>query len=181
MEDARTSAFSRRELLKRGAVVGGLALWTTPLVQTYRMTRAFAADTSSNCLIYCIVWTPSIGGRPSFWELSEGDKCLPCPPDTEPVLPPDISAFTVVYDDMTETYTVSFPDTYSLLPAGDPTPDDLVNGSAALRRGENTNSCVFVAAGTEVPGPAPGTVAISFGPWNAATGDRIELVIKGCA
>lgn len=39
---------TRRDVLKRGAVVGGTVLWVAPLVQTLGMGRAFAADTSGD-------------------------------------------------------------------------------------------------------------------------------------
>lgn len=37
---------SRRELLRRGAVLGGAVVWTTPVVQTLGMGRAFAQTAS---------------------------------------------------------------------------------------------------------------------------------------
>jgi hypothetical protein len=37
---------SRREALRKGVVIGGMALWVTPLVQTIGMTGAFAQTTS---------------------------------------------------------------------------------------------------------------------------------------
>lgn len=41
---------TRRELLKRGAVVGGTVLWATPVVQTLGMARAYAETPSDNCV-----------------------------------------------------------------------------------------------------------------------------------
>jgi len=41
---------TRREMLKRGAVVGGSVLWATPVVQTLGMGRAFAATPSDVCI-----------------------------------------------------------------------------------------------------------------------------------
>jgi hypothetical protein len=173
---------TRREILKRGALIGGAAvLWTTPVVQAFGMSRAQAQAVSQVCSIYCIVWRPSEPGSPSTWAVSEGDKCLPCPADTVAGLPPDIGDFTVDYAEAARTYTVTYPDTYALVPAGDPTPDDLVNASAAIRRGENTGSCEFLATGDQQPGqPLPNTTQIEFTDWDAASGDRIELVIKHC-
>jgi len=40
---------SRREILKRGAVVGGAVLWVTPVVQTLGMGQAFAQTPSQVC------------------------------------------------------------------------------------------------------------------------------------
>jgi len=41
---------SRREILKRGAFVGGAVVWATPVVQTLGMGRAFAATPSDTCV-----------------------------------------------------------------------------------------------------------------------------------
>ncbi len=41
---------TRREILKRGAIVGGTVLWVTPVVQTLGMGRAFAATPSDTCV-----------------------------------------------------------------------------------------------------------------------------------
>ena len=174
------SSITRRELLKRGALVGVAALWVTPIVQTVGMSRANAQATSLVCSIYCIVWQPSVPEPPSNWALSEGDKCLPCPADTVASLPPDIDDFTVVYNEAARTYTVTYPETYGLLPSGDPTPDDLVDGSAAIRRVESTGFCRFVKAEDEVTDLVSGTTQIQFTKWDAASGDRIELVLKYC-
>lgn len=48
MEDSAQgpSEISRRELLKKGAVLGGSVLWMTPAVQVVGMSRAFAQETS---------------------------------------------------------------------------------------------------------------------------------------
>jgi len=50
---------SRRDLLRRGAVVGGTVLWVTPVIQS--MTRpAFAQETPrGGC--FCIKWSPEDG------------------------------------------------------------------------------------------------------------------------
>ncbi len=39
---------TRREILKRGAIVGGGVLWITPVVQTLGMSTAVAADVSGD-------------------------------------------------------------------------------------------------------------------------------------
>ena len=41
-----TQGVTRRELLRRGAVLGGAVMWITPVVQTLGMGRAFAQTTS---------------------------------------------------------------------------------------------------------------------------------------
>lgn len=43
---AQISEISRRELLKKGAVLGGSVLWMTPAVQAVSVSRAFAQETS---------------------------------------------------------------------------------------------------------------------------------------
>ena len=45
-----TNQISRREILKRGAFVGGAVVWATPVVQTLGMGRAFAATPSDTCV-----------------------------------------------------------------------------------------------------------------------------------
>jgi hypothetical protein len=174
---------TRREALKRGALVGGVAvLWTVPVVQSFGMSRAQAQAVSEVCTIYCIVWHPSNAGAPSGWAVSEGDKCLPCPTDSEASLPTDVNDFTVEYSDAADTYTVTFPAKYSLVPSGDPTPDPLVPSNAAIRHGENTK-CTFLTVEENNPGPGvpANTTQIQFTDWDMSNpGDRIELVLQEC-
>lgn len=40
------TGISRREALKRGAILGGAVVWATPVVQTVGMSRAFASTPS---------------------------------------------------------------------------------------------------------------------------------------
>ena len=54
--DTENSTISRRDLLKRGALVGGAVLWVAPFVQVVGMGRAFAKDVSPNCSRYCLKW-----------------------------------------------------------------------------------------------------------------------------
>lgn len=44
--DQRSSGISRRDLLRRGAALGGAVLWVTPAMQTVGMSRALAQETS---------------------------------------------------------------------------------------------------------------------------------------
>ena len=46
MSESQGQGISRRDLLKRGAALGGAVVWATPVVQTLGMGRAFAQDTS---------------------------------------------------------------------------------------------------------------------------------------
>ncbi len=170
---------TRREVLKRGAVIGGSVLWVAPLVQTVGMGKAYAATPSPTCSVFCVVWAPATGISLGGWKPYTGGGCLPCPPGSEIGLPPDIGDFTVDYNVPTLTYTVAYPDTYELLPSGDPTPDDLVNGSAAIRAGSNVASGQFVLASQQMPGLAPNTTQIQFTNWTVGD-DRIELILKHC-
>ncbi len=54
--DTQTSTITRRELLRKGALVGGAVLWVTPVVQVVGMGRAYAKDVSPNCTRFCLKW-----------------------------------------------------------------------------------------------------------------------------
>lgn len=81
---------TRREILKRGAVVGGGVLWVTPVVQTLGMGSAYAAPVSgSTCgmtLTYegcSVVWSPSDDYRRFSFKIyiPAGCDCNPLPVD----------------------------------------------------------------------------------------------------
>jgi hypothetical protein len=46
MSESQEQGISRRDLLKRGAALGGAVVWATPVVQTLGMGRAFAQTAS---------------------------------------------------------------------------------------------------------------------------------------
>lgn len=48
MAENESQGITRRDLLRRGAVLGGAVVWATPVVQTLGMGRAFA-QTASPC------------------------------------------------------------------------------------------------------------------------------------
>lgn len=48
MSENETTGLGRRDLIKRGAVVGGALVWATPVVQSMA-TPAFATAGSPNC------------------------------------------------------------------------------------------------------------------------------------
>lgn len=54
-----SSNISRRELLKRGAIVGGVTIWVTPIVQAVGMGAAYAQDVSPGCTRLCMMWVAS--------------------------------------------------------------------------------------------------------------------------
>ncbi|NND03066.1 MAG: hypothetical protein HKN91_09785 [Acidimicrobiia bacterium] len=71
MNTEQTNQLTRRELLKRGAIVGGVTLWATPVVQVVGMGRAYAKDVSEGCTRYCLKWEID-GNSPT--------GALTCPP-----------------------------------------------------------------------------------------------------
>ncbi len=50
------TSITRRQLLKRGAAIGGAVLWATPVVQVVGMGKAYAQDVSPNCSRFCLKW-----------------------------------------------------------------------------------------------------------------------------
>lgn len=50
------ASMTRRDLLKRGAAIGGAVLWATPVVQVVGMGRAYAKEVSPNCSRFCLKW-----------------------------------------------------------------------------------------------------------------------------
>lgn len=51
----RDSGLTRRQLLKRGAALGGALVWTTPVVQVIGLNPAFAQATSPLCNVFYAV------------------------------------------------------------------------------------------------------------------------------
>lgn len=76
MPPSPSQGITRRDLLKKGAVLGGAVVWVTPIVQSVGMGRAFAQVTSP-CTppISYIAMNVTCGGIQSFikWE---GDEFL---------------------------------------------------------------------------------------------------------
>ncbi len=128
--------------------------------------------------MYCLVWAPGPDGDPGTWSIGKGGGCLPCPRDAEKRLPSDIGKFKVHYDEDSRTYTVTYPESYSLMRSGDPTPDEFVDGSAAIR---GMGSCRFLSIRDQEHGEMPGTRKLRFKSWDADSRDRIELVLKHCS
>ncbi len=71
MPPSPSQGITRRDLLKKGAVLGGAVVWVTPIVQSVGMGRAFAQATSP-CMppISYIAMNVTCGGIPYFikWE-----------------------------------------------------------------------------------------------------------------
>jgi hypothetical protein len=54
---------TRRDLLKRGALIGGAVVWATPVVQVVGMSRAHARPPSPSCVRYCLKWEADTNER----------------------------------------------------------------------------------------------------------------------
>lgn len=68
------SGMTRRDLMKRGAVVGGALLWVAPAIQTYG-SKAFAQDNGYACDA-CIAAT--MGGNTLHITLVPTQVCCDC-------------------------------------------------------------------------------------------------------
>src|SRR5437867_797714 len=81
---SKRSSISRRDIIKRGAIVGGVALWAPPIVQSIR-APAMAQTVSGPP---CIVTGDMTGGgfvtAPSGVKVSYDLRKLDCPPQTSP-------------------------------------------------------------------------------------------------
>lgn len=75
MGEEVSQGITRRDLLRRGAVLGGAVMWTTPVVQTLGMGRAFAQTASPvETRISFIAMNVNCGGTVFFvkWETDTG-------------------------------------------------------------------------------------------------------------
>ena len=90
------SGLTRRELLKKGAVLGGALVWAAPVVQVIGMRPAMAQAVSSVCPnLYCLKAEVSGGSLGSFGPLGGGQgqgkgNCLKSPEDCDPNVPESI-------------------------------------------------------------------------------------------
>lgn len=74
MGEGASQGITRRDLLRRGAVLGGAVVWTTPMVQTLGMGRAFAQTASpvgTDISYIAITWR--CGDGPYFFTKNEED------------------------------------------------------------------------------------------------------------
>lgn len=124
MAEIESQGISRRDLLKRGAALGGAVVWATPVVQTLGMGRAFASTASptGTAISYiAITWSCDGGQTYNFskneangspngtWEPSPGTI-----PGCEGLLPghdgatkvDEPSEFTINYDGNCATIVV---------------------------------------------------------------------------
>ena len=69
----RETGLSRRDLLRRGAIVGGTLVWVAPAIQTFGATAAYAA---SPLCTACIAVTT--GGTTMHFNLTPTAACCTC-------------------------------------------------------------------------------------------------------
>ena len=71
-DEVNDQGITRRDLLRRGAALGGAVVWTTPVVQTLGMGRAFAQSTSpegGKDISYIVIqWDCGDGLKHTKWE-----------------------------------------------------------------------------------------------------------------
>lgn len=127
---------SRRELLGRGVKLGGAVLWMTPVVQTFGMGRAFAAEPSSKCVVYCVKYEVDEG---RWVGLGKGNgNCFSCPPDAVNGLPANFATGAKISRGDGGTLTVELP------------PSCTVWGSTETGTGDETgNYTVSVKCGSQ--------------------------------
>lgn len=71
MAESQQQGISRRDLLKRGAALGGAVVWATPVVQTLGMGRAYAQSASPPDISYIALVLRCGTGNPLWfvkWE-----------------------------------------------------------------------------------------------------------------
>ncbi len=167
-----SEGISRRELLGRGVKLGGAVLWMTPVVQTFGMGRAFAAEPSGKCVVYCVKYEVDEGRWVALGSAKAKGNCFICPDDAVNGLPANIGEATV--SGTAETgLTVTLPPGCSVADSAESgTPDELTGRSAiAVKCGRNC----------EVQAVDPG--ATSFTVSLCANGKGIshfEFLLKCC-
>lgn len=114
---------TRREILKRGAALGGALAWSAPIVQVVGMSPALAQQT---CTTYCfkfefdkvqngsVTCDSTSSGAPlltgSFvGDLGGAQGCLACPPGATSGLPPNASDICF-FGDLEDEVTICLPD-----------------------------------------------------------------------
>ena len=84
MDEKERSGISRRDLIKRGAVVGGVALWAPPVVQSLRVP-AFGQTGSPppvSCIVDGFMTGAGAGNSTSGIKVSYDLRTMDCPPQT---------------------------------------------------------------------------------------------------
>lgn len=84
MGEEVSQGISRRDLLRRGVVLGGAVMWTTPVVQTLGMGRAFAqtASPTGKDISYLVIhW--DCGSGEFHTKIEDGQQQAGATPDCE--------------------------------------------------------------------------------------------------
>lgn len=84
VDDAPARGISRRDLLRRGAVVGATAAWTVPLVQVVSMTPAHADSPSAPPVNPPPMTTPDTPPPPITSSAPPSPPSTPKPPPHQP-------------------------------------------------------------------------------------------------
>jgi hypothetical protein len=196
---------TRRELLRRGALLGAAVAWTTPMVQLVGMSPADAKTPSPGCLRYALKWEaddnlPAPGdftcaeapeGAQELWGSSwvamgnpppDNANCLPTP--GSPAINSDSAASDLgstfkVYGSRDTGFWVAFPNTCSV---ADLT-DESSNYSAAAKCGSDGCNELTKPQTGEEPDPCfEGFTRISIGSCPTTDSDisHLELIIDCC-
>jgi hypothetical protein len=168
---------SRRELLGKGVKLGGAVLWMTPVVQTFGMGRAFAAEPSGKCIVYCVKYEVD---EAKWVSLGRGrGNCLTCPEDAVNGLPANIGAATVTGSSET-SFTVTLPPGCSVYDSGETgTPDEFTGpSSVAVKCGSQVRDG---AAACSVQAVDPGATTFTVVPCSNGKGiSHFEFLLKCC-
>ena len=205
--DTETSTITRRELLKKGALVGAAVLWVTPVVQVVGMGRAHAKDVSPNCTRFCLKWEvddnvetgeltcPDGGTAYRVWtnnwvNLDDGEgNALTCPGDgvndeTVLTITSRIGREFVVYGSRRDGFWIAFPNDIKVADLK----DESEPWSAAVKCGQGdatfTKSQLEPKSGTDPcltdPNGEPYRRILITGCDNANDISHIELIIDWC-
>jgi hypothetical protein len=169
-----TGSITRREALRRGAVVGGAVLWASPTVQTLGMGRALAAQPSGGCAYYAVKYDVGQG----WGGLGQGrGNCMTVPSGAVDGVPAVMKNVTV--SGSAETgLTVTLPAGVTVFDSAETgTPDELTGRSGVwVKCGSmlHVDACDFQSV-------QPGARSFTVNP--CGTGKAIshfEFVIRHC-
>lgn len=188
MNDFRTSSnqqsgLTRREILKRGAALGGALAWGTPLVQVIGMSPAMAQTTSpGDCPnLYCLKAEVRNGTLGPFGDLGGGQgkgkgNCLKKDEDCNPNVPQSIldALDASVTGDPENGFTITLPPGCTLAEFAGGSEDSFLGDiSAAAKCGRK--------GGRDAPEPcfAPAVSGnqLTFTCGNETSVSHIELII----
>jgi len=160
------TGLTRREALKRGALIAGAA-WAIPVVQAVGLRPAYAQTTSTECHVYCIRWNQAAGGK---WQHMP-DGQLHCPTGALDGVGTCVEDTVVDLNEITGVITIMLP-SFCKFETGDPSPDPMV-ANVVYVKCSGTSSDYLVPLGDAtnplVLEPCPGEVI-----------DQVDLIIKCC-